>query len=525
MKDSVQGSDGQCNGSSPISLQHSSNRLINAYQVATGVIFMPSYKTVSGVQQNGVFTRVQNNGSLGKTGDNCATSGLIGTGQNLDNGKCVVYVACQNAAVNSTSGTADANGCTADINNQPTVAYIQTCNGKSDDSKMCLFSSPTIISGAMPTVTLDFSNNRQLTVPPSLAKYSVTVDKNGNVSLSSGSASADNATVAPTCESSGFSFSWAFCPIINGLADTVDSIFTNFVQPSLRTNSIDFTSPSGKLFPVWASFRDVADVLLVIAMLVVVFGQAIGGGLIEAYTAKKILPRLVAAAILINLSIYIVGLSIDVTNVLGRGISGLIYSPFGQQNWHFKLSGATSGLGLAATFTGIWAVAAGAGAVISFLGLFVLLPAVIAALGVFVTIIIREGLIIFLAVSSPVAFVLYCLPNTEKYFRQWWSLFMKTLLVYPIIMLVFAITDVLAVTINAGSNGGANATSNLSLTGWMSDIVSILLVVLPLFLIPYAFKMSGGAIGAIHSSLQGFGKKGVEAVKGNPNDQNSLRNR
>jgi hypothetical protein len=238
----------------------------------------------------------------------------------------------------------------------------------------------------------------------------------------------------------------------------------------------------------------------------------------------------VAAAILINLSIYIVGFSIDVTNVLGRGLSGLIYAPFGQQNWHFKLSGTVSGLGLAAIFGGtggIFALATigAAGTVVSFLALFVLLPAVVAALGVFVTIIIREGLIIFLAISSPVAFVLYCLPNTEKYFRQWWSLLLKTLMVYPIIMLVFAVTDVLAVTINAGSNGGATATSNTSVIGWMTDIVSILLVVLPLFLIPYAFKMAGGAIGSIHSTLQGFGKKTTEAIKGNPNDPNSLRNR
>jgi len=79
---------------------------------------------------------------------------------------------------------------------------------------------------------------------------------------------------------------------------------------------------------VWSSFRLYGDIVLVIALLVIVFGEAIGGGVIDAYTAKKVLPRILIAAILINLSIYIVAALEDIVNIVGSGLDSLIRLPF-----------------------------------------------------------------------------------------------------------------------------------------------------------------------------------------------------
>lgn len=326
----------------------------------------------------------------------------------------------------------------------------------------------------------------------------------------------------PTCETSG-GLTWIICPVINGMAILADGIFNQFIRPLLHTKPVDTTNPNNPTFQVWVAMRNIANILLVIAMIIIVFGQAIGGGLVDAYTAKKVLPRILAAAIMINLSIYMAALAIDVTNIIGNSIANLIYLPF-KQAGEFQINitqgtGAIGTAGIAGLFAAgvIWSGAFGA--VIGWLALFILLPLVLAFLGALFTIVVRMGLIQFLVITAPIACVLYCLPNTEKYFKKWWDLFLKTLLVYPIVMVIFALADVMAVAIDMSGNelGGVSEQAG--------DFVKIVLLALPLFLIPYAFKMAGGAIGAVHGAITDRGKKGIEAIKGNPNDQRSLGNR
>lgn len=323
----------------------------------------------------------------------------------------------------------------------------------------------------------------------------------------------------PTCESSG-GLTWVICPLVNGLAELADGAFDNFIAPMLRTPPVDIANTNEPIFKVWVAMRNIANILLIVAMIVVVFGQAIGGGLVDAYTAKKVLPRILAAAIMINLSIYMVALAVDMTNVVGQGLSRLLYAPFesvGQ--FKLELSNPTAGLGIGALLIGGGAAIWAGGALVPYILLFVLLPLALAMLGVVFTLVLRMGLIQFLIVSAPIACVLYCLPNTEKYFKKWWDLFLKTLMVYPIIVLIFAIADILAVTTNIAGRNDEGAAQ------LPAEIIGIVLMVLPLFMIPYAFKLAGGAITAVHSAILDRGKKGVEAIKGNPNDANSMQNK
>lgn len=319
----------------------------------------------------------------------------------------------------------------------------------------------------------------------------------------------------PACE--GTPLTWIVCPIINGLAETSDFIFDFLVKPLLVGRDLGYTNPTEPLYKVWSSFRVIANILLIIALLVVVFGQSIGGGMVDAYTAKKVIPRVLAVAILINISIYLVVFALDVVNILGAGISNLIYAPFGQ-NAAFKLqlgsaAGVAGTLGVAGGVALLWVAG---GAAIQFVAVFLVLPAALALIGAFATLVIRQGIIIALIVSSPIAFAAYVLPNTEKYFKQWWGLFIKALLVYPIVMLIFTLADVMSALISQSFNGAADV---------LGDIVALALLIIPLFLIPFAFKLAGGAIGALYGTFSGWGKTGGEFAKGNANDPNSLRNR
>ena len=324
--------------------------------------------------------------------------------------------------------------------------------------------------------------------------------------------------------------SWIMCPVFNGLADLTDWIFRNLVQPFLYTAPVS-TDSSDPSYQAWSSFRVFANVILILAMLVVVFGQTIGGGAIDAYTAKKMLPRILAAAILINLSVYIVNFLIDFTNVLGQGIGDLLWAPFANGG------GGSFQISMAATVTGAGTVAimglVGGAAIAGFLlgavgggGLFVamtaLIPAVLALLGVFATVVIRQGLLLFLIITSPIAFVLYVLPNTEQYFKKWWDLLFKTLMMYPIIIIIFTMADILSVMVlrSADVTTVVDNPATASISQGVAGLVAFTLQFLPLFLIPFAFKFAGSAITSIYGAISGgsqrvnkLSKKGAERQK------------
>ena len=301
-------------------------------------------------------------------------------------------------------------------------------------------------------------------------------------------------TPTPSCENNNFALSWLFCKIIEGTSEALDEMYSSLIQPLLGVNPISLSNSSGdktKTYAIWSNFRIYGDIFLVLALLVMVFGESIGGGLVDAYTVKKVLPRLVAAAILINLSIYIVALAVDITNILGKGLEALIEEPFKNAGaFKINISAASGTLGFVALVgvagTGaIWA-AAFTGAFLEFILLFILVPTLLAFVAILVVLLVRRGLILFLVLISPIAFALYCLPNTEKYFKQWWSLLVKTLLMYPIIAVIFAIANIMSVTINSTTTGIGKG---------LGDLLSLTALVVPLFLIPFSFRLAGGVMG------------------------------
>lgn len=403
------------------------------------------------------------------------------------------------------------------------------------DTRFCPVRNNACIAGA-------FTLNNGISRPAVLDITSVTVDtsKAAIAAADAATAAAAAATAAaatgggtapgsdhPTCNTGGFGLNWILCPVFNTVAEFSDFLFSVLFEPLLRTAPIS-TDPTQPSYKVWSSFRIYGDIFLVIALLVIVFGQAIGGGLIDAYTAKKVLPRLLAAAILINLSIYIVALAVDFTNILGGGLGKLITTPIaGAGAFNISPSGVQGGVivGLpvavgigAALLTLSGTLALGGAALtgaIPLLLLFVILPVVLGLLLSFVTLLLRKAILLALVFVSPIAFALYCLPNTEKYFHKWWSVFTKTLLVYPIVIVIFAVADVLSVTVSSNNNKNNP----------LASLISFILQFLPLFLIPYAFKLSGGFIGQIVGTLSGFSKRTHEGIKGDIRNPNSMRNR
>lgn len=223
----------------------------------------------------------------------------------------------------------------------------------------------------------------------------------------------------------------------------------------------------------------------------------------DAYTVKKVLPRLAIAVIAIQLSFFIFSNMVTITNDIAFGIEGLIYGAFGGTD-EFSLqalltngSFSTVETGLTTIFIGA-AAAAFSGGVLAIIGL-VLVALIIA----FLTLTLRKMMLIFLIVISPIALVAWILPNTERLWKMWWDNFSKLLLMFPIILGMVAIGRVFG-KIAAGNSG--------------NDIVDITIVLggffIPLALIPKTYKFAGGAMATVGGAIQQNAEKGGAAAVG-----------
>lgn len=227
--------------------------------------------------------------------------------------------------------------------------------------------------------------------------------------------------------------------------------------------------------------------------------------MLDAYAIRKAVPRILIAAIGVNLSIYLCVAAIDLTNVVGNGLGDLLTYPFVNNDaWH-RVSvenNGTNALGIAFILSlvggvGFWSIFSGA--IVLALPMLVafMVSAALVMLAILFTLALRQALLIFCVVISPIAIALFVLPGTEKYFKKWVDLFVSTLMVYPIIAVLFAMSTVMTTILLGTADLSPGA---IGLTKILSAMV---VAFAPLVMIPFAFKLAGGAISAIMNAGQG----------------------
>ncbi|MBQ9016694.1 hypothetical protein IJ103_00405, partial [Candidatus Saccharibacteria bacterium] len=287
--------------------------------------------------------------------------------------------------------------------------------------------------------------------------------------------------------------SWLLCPVLSGLSNTLNGVYNNIVQdylvvePSLVTNQNTYNA--------WQFFQNVSNIIVVILLLVVIFSQLTGIG-IDNYGIKKILPRLIICAILINLSYLIVQLLVDVSNIVGNSIANIfnISSIQIEASDYQSLSIASHVLGIAVGaggVIGVAAVVANPAILLSFLG--VLLTGLISVLVMWLILTARKAGVVIAMVLAPVAFAMYLLPNTSKFAKSWVNLIKALLLVYPLASLLIG-ASFFASDLLANSSDG-----NMILP-------AMLLRVVPFLALPTLFKKSLDAFGNLGTKIQGFGQ-------------------
>lgn len=299
-----------------------------------------------------------------------------------------------------------------------------------------------------------------------------------------------------TCTITG-GLGWVLCPLITTMANVADDMFGFLAKSFLQIDSklLDTTGANNGTYKAWQSFRDIANVAFIGAILVIIYSQMTGAG-VTNYGIKKLLPRLIIAAILVNASYWICAIAIDLSNILGWSLKSLLTSVGGFENNIGDTKLAQSG-GWKETATALLVGGAGValfwmniGALISFLaGAIVTLIIVVAIL------LLRQALIVLLIVLAPIAFVAYLLPNTQQWFDKWKKMLFAMLMLFPIIGLLFGASSLASHVLKAASSGT------------LQTILANTIQVLPLIFVFSILRKALDGVGSVGAKINGIGDK------------------
>ena len=284
---------------------------------------------------------------------------------------------------------------------------------------------------------------------------------------------------------------WFICPVSNWLADGIDFMYSA-LQEFLKTKPLETTNQNSGIYLAWVIMRNISNVAFIVAFLVIIYSQLTSVG-ISNYGVKKMLPRLVIAAVLVNLSFTFCAVLLDLSNVTGYAFQDAF---MGIKN---TISTVGENTGVGWTWSEVimlilsnGAFAAGAAYTIS-LGSELLPLALSALVGIGLVLLLvllimaaRQALIVILIIISPLAFVCYLLPGTEKWFKKWKDLFLTMLVFFPAFSVVFGgaqLAGILIIQNATGPNGG------------IMQILGMVVQVIPLALTPIILKFSGGVLG------------------------------
>ncbi len=247
---------------------------------------------------------------------------------------------------------------------------------------------------------------------------------------------------------------------------------------------------SSDIYNAWVNMRNLANVAFVFAFLVVIYSQLTGLG-ISNYHIKKIIPRLIVAAIMINLSFYICALLVDVANVLGATIADTMVSltAVPEQTAQAASDGMSSWKEIIGSTMLLTGPVIAAGAAVLFLDLAAIIPilasVVIVIAVTLIMLIMRQALIIVFIIISPLAMAALILPGTRSWFDKWRKLFIPIVMLYPSVAFVYGASNIASQIIS--QVGYANNSVLLA-------VAALGIQVVPLALTPMLMKLGGGLL-------------------------------
>lgn len=294
---------------------------------------------------------------------------------------------------------------------------------------------------------------------------------------------------------------WLVCPLMSFAGSLGDASYSAISYFLSIDKGIFKDQENGGLEQAWKFFRDIANAVFAVIFLWVIFSQISNVG-VSNYGIKKILPRLIIGALLVNLSFYLCQLAVDLSNILGFSLKGV-------------LEGAASKVGTQSAEVGTFNTLIVGGLTLAGVGLFIFLAVsiptimalLLALLVVLVILIVRQAAVILLIAISPLAFAAWLLPNTENLFKKWVSMLRGLLIVFPVISLLYGAGKLAgAVLAAAGTNDPNNPKETMQFAALAASI-------LPLGATPFVIKSSLNSLGSIGAKIGGLSGAATGVLK------------
>ena len=294
---------------------------------------------------------------------------------------------------------------------------------------------------------------------------------------------------------------WLVCPLMSFAGSLGDASYSAISYFLSIDKGIFKDQENGGLEQAWKFFRDIANAVFAVIFLWVIFSQISNVG-VSNYGIKKILPRLIIGALLVNLSFYLCQLAVDLSNILGFSLKGV-------------LEGAASGVSTQSAEVSTFNTIIIGGLTLAGVGLFIFLAVsiptimalLLALLVVLVILIVRQAAVILLIAISPLAFAAWLLPNTENLFKKWVSMLRGLLIVFPVISLLYGAGKLAGAVLAAvGTNDPNNPKETMQVAALAASI-------LPLGATPFVLKNSLNSLGSIGAKIGGLSGAATGVLK------------
>ena len=194
----------------------------------------------------------------------------------------------------------------------------------------------------------------------------------------------------------------------------------------------------------WVLVRDISNLFFVVILLAIAIGTILR---VESYNFKKLLPKVLIMAVLVNFSRTICGLIIDAAQVVMMTFAAAFAGAYGEKSIIALLNLDKI------VNAGTWMPKSGLDeptvAVSALLAVVLLLVALVAITVYVAVLMMRIVYLWLLVIFSPIAYIAAAFPQGMGYAKQWWQEFGKYVIVGPMI----AFNLWLAFSIAGGNTG------------------------------------------------------------------------
>lgn len=271
----------------------------------------------------------------------------------------------------------------------------------------------------------------------------------------------------------------------------------------------------------WVVVRDLCNMFFVVVLLIIAFATILGQ---EEYGAKKYLPKLIMAAVLINFSKLICGLMIDLSSVVMLTFVNA-FSAIGAANI-LDMLGISYVTQIAVDEANSEPITFGMIVTAYIFGFLYVLIATIVVAAMLGMLVVRLVMIWILVVLSPLAFFLQAVPGASKYASEWWSKWTSNLIVGPVIAfflwLSFASLQGASVleTTESDDINAANGSLDQSVIGSKAGtvasmanfVIAIGMLIGGMQIAQNVGGVAAGAMGKIFNKGKGYGMKALNKI-------------